>query len=73
MLRPGLFSLTLAYLSFIYLDYDTKKPVEINSCLSLPAVKSDAKNAIARVLFSLCLFPVYVPTILSENLAQANQ
>ena len=64
MLTPGWFSLTWAYLSFIYLDYDTEKPLEIKSCLSLPAVKSDAKNAVAHVLFLLCLLSVYVPTLL---------
>lgn len=56
MLRPGWLSLTWAYLNFIYLDYDTEKPVEIKSYPSLPAAKSDAKNAIAHVLFSLFVF-----------------
>lgn len=64
ILTPGWFSLTWAYLSFIYLDYDTEKSVEMNSHLSLPAVKSDAKNAVAHVLFLLCLLSVYVPTLL---------
>ena len=64
MLTPGWFSLTWAYLSFIYLDYDTEKPVEIKSYLSLPVVKSYAKNEVAHVLFFLCLLSVYVPTLL---------